>query len=132
MSSGFYKSAQEEMELIKSSHRTLTTTGCSTTFCQQGRATKIDEDRIGRDRPLGEIKTEAKQFLQECRDMDIIESDKLLDQRIRDAWSQIEATSKEDAGGIWEQTPYELEYGLRAAWKNSKRCIMRSEASKLM
>lgn len=132
MSPGIDRSAQEEMELIRSSHHTLTITGCSPTFCQQGRATNIDEDRIGRDRPLSEIKTEAKQSLQECRNMEIIKSDKLLDQRVQNAWSQIEAISKESAGGTWEQIPYELEYGLRAAWRDSKRCIMRCEASKLM
>lgn len=144
-SRGVYKNAEEEFQLIRSAHRTLTTTGCTPTFCQSGRATKVYETRIGVDRTLSETMTEAEQFLRECRDMGVIESDRLLDQRIESALSQIEATAvktsfitkshetvTEVVGGVWAQTSSELEYGLRAAWRNSKRCVMRSEHSKLI
>lgn len=139
-----YKPARVEFELIRSTHRTLAPTGCTADFCQSGRATKILEPRVGRDRPSSEIKTEAEDFLRECHDMGIIETNNELNQRIEDALLQIEESSTQSTvacsdghtvvgvgGGIWTQSSAELEYGLRAAWKNSKRCIMRSEHGKL-
>ncbi|KAK5078670.1 hypothetical protein LTR64_002914 [Lithohypha guttulata] len=135
-----YRQAQEEYSLIKKAHRTLAPTGCTPDFCQSGRMTRILEPRVGRDRPLAEIQQEAADFLRECRDENIIESDDVLDRRIKTALIQIMETSEKMvvtdrdgnqiegiAGGIWTQSRQELEYGLRAAWRNSRRCIMRSE-----
>ena len=102
--------------------------------------TSLNEPRVGRDRPLAEVQQEAVEFLRECRDCDVIPSDNILDERIRDALVQISHTaivssvtdrdgnvSKGLAGGTWYQHKNELEYGLRASWRNAKRCIMRSE-----
>lgn len=141
---GAYRDANEELKLIRSAHSTLTQIGCDSSFCQSGRANKLSEFRIGRDRPSSEVKDEAEKFLRECRDMNVIDSDKLLYQRIGEALSQIEGdlarietvrsdtcSVEDNIGGTWEQGYHELEYGIRAAWKNAKRCIMRSEHSRL-
>jgi nitric oxide synthase oxygenase domain/subunit len=135
-----YSEAQREMERIRGAHRTLAPTGCTPDFCQSGRMTHINEPRVGRDRPLAEIQQEAVDFLRECRDHQVIESYLELDKRIREALVQISNTaivstitdrdgnlSQGLAGGTWYQHPAELEYGLRAAWRNARRCIMRSE-----
>jgi nitric oxide synthase oxygenase domain/subunit len=135
-----YAEAQKEVKRIRSAHRTLAPTGCTPDFCQSGRMTHINEPRVGRDRPLAEIQQEAVDFLRECRDHGIIESDETLDKRVREALVQISNTaivttvtdrdgniSEGLAGGSWHQHPAELEYGLRAAWRNARRCIMRSE-----
>jgi nitric oxide synthase oxygenase domain/subunit len=135
-----YGEAQKEVERIRTAHRTLAPTGCTPDFCQSGRMTRINEPRVGRDRPLAEIQQEAVDFLRECRDHGVIESDEVLTKRTREALIQISNTaivstvtdsdgnvSEGMAGGSWHQLPAELEYGLRAAWRNARRCIMRSE-----
>jgi nitric oxide synthase oxygenase domain/subunit len=135
-----YAQAKTELDHIRKSHRTLAPTGCTPEFCQSGRMTRINEPRVGRDRPLAEIQQEAVEFLQECRDHGLITSDAVLDKRIKEALVEISNTavlssvtdrdgntSDGLAGGTWDQTPQELEYGLRASWRNARRCIMRSE-----
>ncbi|KIV99280.1 uncharacterized protein PV09_09048 [Verruconis gallopava] len=139
-----YAKAQQEFERIRQAHRTLAPTGCTPQFCQSGRMTRTNETRVGRDRPLAEIQQEATDFLRECRDHGVIESDEHLQKRIDEALAQILdssiVTTVTDvngnqridlAGGTWHQTTEELEYGLRAAWRNSRRCIMRSEHQSL-
>jgi nitric oxide synthase oxygenase domain/subunit len=140
-----YAEAKTELELIRSAHRTLAPTGCTPDFCQSGRMTRINEPRVGRDRPLAEIQQEAVDFLKECHDYGVIKSNEDLDKRIREALVQISNTaifstitdrdgniSEGLAGGSWYQHPAELEYGLRAAWRNARRCIMRSEHEHLV
>ncbi|KAL8942509.1 MAG: hypothetical protein Q9216_001610 [Gyalolechia sp. 2 TL-2023] len=135
-----YTEAQKECDTIRTAHRTLAPTGCTPDFCQSGRMTRINEPRVGRDRPLDEVQQEAVDFLRECRDHDVIQTDHALNERIKEALVQISATalvstvtdrdglvSKGLAGGTWYQHPKELEYGLRASWRNARRCIMRSE-----
>jgi nitric oxide synthase oxygenase domain/subunit len=135
-----YAQAQTEFDRIRNAHRTLAPTGCTKDFCQSGRMTRLNEPRVGRDRPLAEIQEEAVDFLRECRDHDVIGSDEVLNNRIKEALVQISNTaivstvtdrdgntSEGLAGGTWYQYPDELEYGLRASWRNARRCIMRSE-----
>ena len=135
-----YAKAQGEFARIRNAHRTLAPTGCTPDFCQSGRMTRINEPRVGRDRPIAEVQQEAVDFLNECRDYNVIQSDKALDERITEALAQISDTAVAStvtdrdghigsglAGGTWYQYPTELEYGLRASWRNARRCIMRSE-----
>jgi nitric oxide synthase oxygenase domain/subunit len=139
-----YAGAKDEFERIRNAHRTLAPTGCTKDFCQSGRMTHINEPRVGRDRPLNEVQQEAIEFLQECRDFNIVKSDDELNERIKKALVEISDTAITTlvtdrdghqttavAGGVWYQTPAELEYGLRAAWRNARRCIMRSEHENL-
>jgi len=71
-------------------------------------------------------------FLRECRDHGVIKMSEALDKRVREALVQISNTaivstvtdaegnvSQGLAGGIWYQLPAELEYGLRASWRNA-------------
>ena len=135
-----YEEAQQELTRIRDAHRTLAPTGCTGEFCQSGRQARINEARVGRDRPQAEIKQEAEDFLRECRSQGVISSDLELETRLLSAFSDIaqstvqsQVTDNEGntydglAGGSWMQTKSELEYGIRAAWRNSRRCIMRSE-----
>lgn len=55
--------------------------------------TRINEPRVGRDRPLAEVQQEAVDFLRECRDFDVIQTDQRLNERIKEALVQISATA---------------------------------------
>ncbi|KAJ9636713.1 hypothetical protein H2199_007707 [Coniosporium tulheliwenetii] len=135
--------ALQEFELIKERHPVLASTGCTAQFCQAGRAIHTSEPRIGFDRPLEEVQLEATSFLQEMRLAGAIQSDQELDHRLKDVIQQIHAgaiqtTFKTDhgteyglAGGNWAQTAEELEFGTRLAWKNARKCIMRSQYQEL-
>ena len=135
-----YSEARSELDRIRHAHPTLAPTGCTPQFCQAGRQARINEPRVGRDRPLAEVKQEAEEFLRECRAQGIIASDLNLESRLLAAFSDIAQSTIQTqvtdangntfeglAGGTWLQTAAELEYGIRAAWRNSRRCIMRSE-----
>lgn len=128
------------MDRIRAAHRTLAPTGCTPTFCQSGRMTSINEPRVGRDRPIAELQQDAVDFLKECQDHGVITSDEELDERIKEALTEISNTailstltdhdgkaSEGLAGGTYHRRTNELEHGVRAAWRNSRRCIMRSE-----
>jgi nitric oxide synthase oxygenase domain/subunit len=68
---------------------------------------------------------------------DGIYSETQYEQRVREVIREIEDEAVDDGGwlggeealgrtGTWRQTPEELQHGLRLAWKNSRKCIMRS------
>ena len=123
------------------------TTGCTSNFCQAGRAIHTDEPRIGVDKPFEVIVREAEDFLRQMRREGIIASDDEFESRreevLRDISSGAELTSicenvEENGvattvrfsgltGGSWYQTPEELQFGLRQSWKHARKCIMRSE-----
>ena len=127
--------ALEEFKKIIESKRVLVSTGCTKDFCQAGRMVHTDEPKIGENRPLETIKEEALAFLWELW-QDGIYSESQYEQRVRDVLRDIEAATvdedvwiKEDSPGktaTWRQTAEELQHGLRLAWKNSRKCIMRS------
>jgi nitric oxide synthase oxygenase domain/subunit/sulfite reductase alpha subunit-like flavoprotein len=112
---------------------------------------KTVEHRVGQDRPLQAIEDEAVDFLRQLRNEGMLKSESALDQRVRGVLDEIRETSKmvpvDDAlpnevqsdvndsqlhaGGLWQQTTAEIEFGVRVAWKHSSKCIMRSEYSNL-
>ncbi|KAK8047279.1 nitric oxide synthase [Apiospora saccharicola] len=140
-------SPQDEFSRIKKAYPSLASTGCNAKFCQSGRMKHTDEERVGRNQPVDAVKQDATDFLYQLRDGGIIKSEQDFNKRLAEALEEVELSSTtarylsctangSDAtgakctgrvGGNWTQTSEELEFGIRQAWKHSRRCIMRSE-----
>lgn len=130
-----------ELKGIRDKHTTLASTGCTTEFCQAGRAIHTDEPRVGENRALCVVEREAENFLQELHHEGFFASDVEYQERIVQVLEKIrdgvtKGVAREDhlqchLGGTWTQTPQELEYGIRRAWRNSRKCIMRSHCEEL-
>lgn len=137
-----------EFSRIREAHPVLQSTGCTAGFCQGGRMIKTNEPRVGRDNVLSEVRTFAFDFLRQLRRDGILPSDEALRLRAQSVSLEIEESStavtereafrrkrcageedngKARVGGPWYQTFQELEHGVRLTWKNSPKCIMRSE-----
>lgn len=132
---------QPEFNAIRTNHATLASTGCTKEICQAGRAVHTDEPRVGENRALQTVEREAKEFLQDlCRE-GIYDTEDAFSQRLEQVLAEIRSGStngvvREDhsvaqIGGVWTQTHQELEFGFRRAWRNSRKCIMRSHCEEL-
>lgn len=131
----------KEYQKIQDTHGILASTGCSQQFCQAGRAVHSDEPRIGENRALNVVKDEAEAFLRELHRENYFNGEEAFDHRLRQVLLEIENGACEGVvretkqrgllGGSWEQTSAELEFGVRRAWRNSRKCIMRSHCEEL-
>ncbi len=140
-------SPHQEFSAIRTQYPLLSSTGCTTNFCQSGRMTHTDEDRVGRNRPYEQVREEAVDFLRQMHLEGLFSSLDAFHVRVREVLEEIEKSSKPGrflepgsdgpevaatlteglVGGTWTQTHEELEFGIRQAWKHARRCIMRSE-----
>lgn len=130
-----------DYKLIKESHGTLASTGCTKDFCEAGRAIHTDELRVGENRAVDVVEQEAEDFLRELHKEKFFASEAAFQERLHRAHVEIRSSSVEGViretqitgmvGGIWTQTPQELEFGLRRAWRNARKCIMRSHCEDL-
>ncbi|KAI9850997.1 MAG: hypothetical protein M1838_004689 [Thelocarpon superellum] len=130
-----------ELQRIQDSHAVLASTGCSAKFCQAGRAVHTDEPRVGENRTLAAVLQEAEEFLRDLHRDGVLPSDDALTARLQHVREEIclgaiDGLSRQDQvqcelGGNWTQTPQELEFGLRRAWRNARKCIMRSHTEEL-
>lgn len=140
-------SPQDEFSRIEKAYPSLASTGCNAKFCQSGRMKHTDEERVGRNQPVDAVKQDATDFLYQLRQGGVIKSEQHFNKRLAEALEEIEhnsttarypsgitngsdangATRTGSVGGNWTQTSEELEFGIRQAWKHSRRCIMRSE-----
>ena len=136
--------AEQEFASIRDACPVLAPSGCNAHFCHAGRMINNNYARVGRDRPISEVHAEAVAFLEECRKEGIIQSDAAFELRVKEVVTEISkgskvcAVTKEDgtkevglAGGSWTQTHEELLYGIRLAWLNARKCIMRSQWKEL-
>jgi hypothetical protein len=133
--------ATREFERIKENHSTLASTGCTREFCQSGRIIHTDEPRVGENRPIESLEHDAEGFLRELHRDGFFPSEEALEERIKRALYEIRTGAVEGIiretkergliGGNWTQTPAEIEFGLRRAWRNSRKCIMRSHCEDL-
>ncbi|KAF9462533.1 nitric oxide synthase [Collybia nuda] len=130
-----------EFELIRQNHSTLVSTGCTQDFCQSGRVIHTDEPRIGENRSLAVVEKEAEDYLKDLHREGFFLDEEAFQVRLHFALYEIRAGSTEGiiresqergtVGGVWTQTPGELEFGLRRAWRNARKCIMRSHCEEL-
>ena len=130
-----------EHQRIKEKHRTLASTGCSKDFCQAGRAIHTDEPRVGENRSLEIVCQEAVDFLRDLYDEGFFHSEAKFEARLQEVHAEIlygatggiarEHKLPTRLGGNWTQTPGELEFGIRRAWRNARKCIARSHAEEL-
>ena len=136
---------------IREQYPILSSTGCTKNFCQSGRMTHTDEERVGRNRPHSQVREEAIDFLQQMYREGMFSSAEALHERAQEVLAEIQRNSKEGSyqtagaegpeveplmsqglvGGHWTQTYEELEFGIRTAWKHARKCIMRSEYKEL-
>lgn len=133
--------ATREFERIKENHATLASTGCTRDFCQGGRIIHTDEPRIGENRSIASVEHDAEGFLQELYKDGFFPSEEAFQDRVKRALYEIRAGAVEGIiretkehgliGGNWVQTPAEIEFGIRRAWRNSRKCIMRSHCEEL-
>ncbi|KAK7967737.1 nitric-oxide synthase [Apiospora aurea] len=140
-------SAQEEFSRIEKAYPSLASTGCNAEFCQAGRMKHTDEERVGRNQPVDAVKHDATDFLYQLREGGVLKTEQHFNKRLAEVLHEIELNSTTarysscpgngshttgakctgSVGGNWTQTSEELEFGIRQAWKHSRRCIMRSE-----
>ncbi|MCJ1257547.1 hypothetical protein MMC24_005373 [Lignoscripta atroalba] len=130
-----------EYQRVLDRHTTLASTGCTKQFCQAGRVIHTDEPRVGENRALCVVEKEAEGFLLELHREGFFDTDEKFQLRLKNVCDEIRADAVEGVvredksyaklGGNWVQTPRELEFGLRRAWRNSRKCIMRSHCEEL-
>lgn len=141
----------QEFRKIQGHYPILASTGCTPKFCQAGRMIHTDEPRVGRDRPLHQIKAEALDFLEQMRRDNLFQDDIEYQDRLKKVLEEINKNAKITSSATklptlkptngelssdlssdgWTQTTQELEYGIRTAWKHSRKCIMRSQYQSL-
>ncbi|KAI4268044.1 MAG: hypothetical protein LQ337_008063 [Flavoplaca oasis] len=128
-----------EDDLPRAGMKQLTTKMCLPSGA--GRAAHTDEPRVGENRALKVIEREAEGFLRELHQEDFFDNDMAFERRLDSVLAEIRSgvrygivrESKEHGaiGGIWHQTFAELEFGVRRAWRNARKCIMRSHSDEL-
>ncbi|KAL8865428.1 MAG: hypothetical protein Q9174_006891, partial [Haloplaca sp. 1 TL-2023] len=87
------------------------------------------------------VEKEAKGFLEELRQDGFFESDEAFQARLTTVFREIRSAAVEgiirdgqehgDIGGNWEQSTAEVQFGIRRAWRNARKCIMRSHCEEL-
>lgn len=133
---------RSEFNAINANHETLVSTGCTKDFCQAGRAVHTDEPRVGENRAIDTVEREAKEFLQTAHWEGLYDSEDAFQQRLRQVLEEIRSGVSQGCvrgdrsvamiGNAWTQTFRELEFGVRRAWRNSRKCIMRSHCDELI
>lgn len=104
------------------------------------------DPRVGENRSIEVIKQEAEAFLKEMLSEGLFDSSEVFEQRLKEVIKQIEGNSVKcmvwgDSAGDdgvqrrkvqgvssngYVQTKEEMEWGVRIAWRNSRKCIMRA------
>ncbi|KAL8798681.1 MAG: hypothetical protein Q9182_006467 [Xanthomendoza sp. 2 TL-2023] len=131
----------KEFQQARDRHPILASTGCTSDFCQAGRAVHTDEPRVGENRAVGIIEKEAEGFLQELHRENFFDTEDAFTDRLDAVLTEIKIGASEGLiretqqngmiGGNWHQTAAELEFGIRRAWRNARKCIMRSHSDEL-
>ncbi|KAF2433829.1 hypothetical protein EJ08DRAFT_583262 [Tothia fuscella] len=131
-----------ELQRIRQQCPILVSTGCTPEFCQSGRMLHTDEPRVGENRAISVVKHEATEFLKEMHRAGYFENEAACTKRVESVLAEIERNSREGVirhskkqglvGGNWVQELKELEFGVRKAWLNSRKCIMRSHYEELV
>ena len=96
---------------------------------------------MGENRSLQIVEREAVDFLQVLCEEGFYKSEDAFQNRLDQVKREIETGSAEGVvrddpssakvGGTWTQTYQELEFGIRRAWRNARKCIMRSHCEEL-
>ena len=129
-----------ELELIRRTHRNLASTGCTKDFCQAGKAIHTDEPRVGVNRTLDVVQREATDFLQDLREDGFFKDEEAYSTRLETVLAEISGTTEgvlwdrktgARLGGNWYQTTAELEFGIKRAWRNARKCIGRNHYQEL-
>jgi nitric oxide synthase oxygenase domain/subunit len=104
------------------------------------------ETKVGENHPIAEIKAEATAFLQEMQQEGHLSTSE-YETRLKEALSEIKRGAAEakvyvDGQEVRElvkgvtssgyvQTTKEVEWGLKVAWRNARKCIMRARFEEL-
>ncbi|KUJ10145.1 uncharacterized protein LY89DRAFT_689965 [Mollisia scopiformis] len=142
----------KEYSLIHSHCPVLGPTGCTSDFCASGMMFHPLEPHVGENHPLAAIKLEAEAFLHEMFDEGLFTTREDFASRLVEILKEIDSNSLEasvwqasqtvvgDLGAVkvngWTSSGYtqsreELRFGIRCAWRNSRKCIMRAHYPEL-
>lgn len=130
-----------ELDLILRETKVLADTGCTAQICQGAKMMHSKETKVGETRSLKVVKEEAEAFLWELQRDGIYTEQEYL-ARLEEVLAELDqgaveetlwAKQRKEVGitSTWTQTNQELLHGVRLAWKNSRRCIMRSHWDEL-
>ncbi|PWY93109.1 nitric oxide synthase [Aspergillus sclerotioniger CBS 115572] len=130
-----------EYDKILERNPILAPTGCTDKFCQAGRLVHTDEPKVGENHPIEIVRDEASAFLWQLW-QDGIYTENRYSERKEQVMEEINRSAKDKIVWIqgakrvgktstWMQTSEELRYGLQLAWRNSRKCIMRSRYQEL-
>ena len=96
---------------------------------------------MGENRSLQAVEQEATEFLHVLREEGFFKSEEAFKNRLDQVQAEVQAGSVKgvirqdhlyaNIAGVWTQTHQELEFGIRRAWRNSRKCIMRSHCEEL-
>lgn len=96
---------------------------------------------MGENRSLQAVEQDAIDFLRVLHEEGFYDSEDAFQTRLDQVQGEIKAGSvkgviREDhsyanIAGAWTQTHQELEFGIRRAWRNARKCIMRSHCEEL-
>ena len=96
---------------------------------------------VGENRSLQVVEQEAIDFLRVLRAEGVYDTEDSFQSRLDQVLGEIKTGSvkgvaREDhsytlVAGTWTQTRQELEFGIRRAWRNARKCIMRSHCDEL-
>ncbi|KAL8954392.1 MAG: hypothetical protein Q9183_007148, partial [Haloplaca sp. 2 TL-2023] len=112
----------------------------STALCSHRRdAPKIFAKPVGLG--IDVVEREAKGFLEELHREGFFTSDEAFRIRLNTVLTEIRSSAAGGivrdgrehgiVGGNWEQSAAELHFGIRRAWRNARKCIMRSHCDEL-
>lgn len=130
-----------EFDLILREPKVLADTGCTAQICQGAKMMHSKETKVGESRSLKVVKEEAEAFLWELQ-RDGIYTEQEYHARLEEVLAELDqgaveemlwAKQRKEVGitSTWTQSNQELLHGVRLAWKNSRRCIMRSHWDEL-
>lgn len=130
-----------EHDLILQETKILADTGCTAQICQGAKMMHSKETKVGESRSLKVVKEEASAFLWELQ-RDGIYTEQEYHARLDEVFAELDLGAVEEmlwekqqrgfgTTSTWTQTNQELLHGVRLAWKNSRRCIMRSHWDEL-
>lgn len=114
------------------------------------------EPKVGENRPIHNIRLEAEAFLSEMYDEGLFTSGHDFESRLQQVlaeidsgavqtkvWVDSEVTTQDYvelkrvqvdgySSSGWQQNRRELEWGVRVAWRNARKCIMRAHSQDLV
>ncbi|GHP15261.1 nitric oxide synthase-like protein [Collybia sordida] len=132
---------QDDYKLIKDRHEKLVSAGRAGGSCSEDPIMRANEHRVGVNRAVDVVEQEAEDFLRELYQNNFFSCEVDFQERLKSVQLEVRNSSVTGVicetqeigivGGAWSQTQRELEFGIRRAWRNARKWIMRSHCEDL-